>query len=101
MEDKWREPIPGDGVHRVSIDEREHTAIEGVLNVESFDDREIILETELGILTIRGEDLHIAKLDLDEGQFAVNGLVWSLEYSAVGQRGVKGKGKGLLDRLFR
>lgn len=101
MDDKWREPIAGNGAHHVSIEEREHTSIQGVLNVESFDDREIVLETDLGILTIRGEDLHIAKLDLDEGEFAVNGLIWSLEYSAVGQKGFKGKGKGLIDRLFR
>ncbi len=101
MDDRQRDRLAENGSHNLTIEDRERTAIQGVVNVESFDDREIILDTELGLLTIRGEDLHITKLDLDEGEFSVDGLIWSLQYSAIGKKGVAGRGKGLLERLFR
>ncbi len=47
------------GQHRLIIADREQVEVEGVLHVESFDDREITLGTILGTLTLRGEDLNI------------------------------------------
>ncbi|MGB4124865.1 MAG: YabP/YqfC family sporulation protein, partial [Dethiobacteria bacterium] len=46
------------GQHRLVIENREHTEITGVLHVDSFDDEEVIMETELGLLAVRGENLH-------------------------------------------
>ncbi|MCL6451291.1 MAG: sporulation protein YabP [Acetobacteraceae bacterium] len=90
------------GQHEVSIINREQVTIKGVVNVESFDDEEVILGTEVGTLAIRGEDLHIRQLDLAQGSFAVEGLVTALQYSQAPRgRGPRGKGKGLLDRLLR
>ncbi|MGI5823493.1 MAG: YabP/YqfC family sporulation protein, partial [Dethiobacteria bacterium] len=42
------------GRHRLVIDNRERLEITGVLNVDSFDDQEIVLETEQGLLAMRG-----------------------------------------------
>lgn len=86
--------------HEVAITNREKVLIRGVLHVESFDDKEVVLETPLGTLMLKGENLHIRQLDLDEGNFAVEGLVTGLQYSAAG-RDARDKGKGLLDRLLR
>lgn len=88
--------------HSVHIKNREETVIEGVLHVDSFDDEEIILDTEHGGLVLRGENLHIKQLDLETGRFQVEGLLQSLQYSA-GTRGRNGKGrpKGLFERLLR
>jgi len=92
-----------DGEHQVQIVNRERVLITGVLHVDSFDDQEVILDTDLGVLTIRGEDLHIRELSLEQGSFAVDGGIMGLQYSAAA-RGKKGKGSrrgGLLDRLLR
>lgn len=90
------------GGHEVTIVNREQMTIRGVLHVDSFDDGEVVLDTDLGTLTVRGEDLHIKQLDLEQGSFSVDGLVVSLQYAAVGRgRGPKGKGKGILDRILR
>ncbi len=86
--------------HKVSLVNRETANIEGVLNVDSFDDQEIILDTDLGLLTLRGEDLHIKQLNLDTGSLTVDGLINSIEYS-MEKGGIKDRGKGLLDRLLR
>ncbi|MGI6345107.1 MAG: sporulation protein YabP [Bacillota bacterium] len=89
-------------LHSITVTGREQVEVEGVLHVESFDDQEIILETELGMMAIRGEDLHIKQFSLDQGHLSVEGVVQTVEYLEGGiLRSGKGKGKGLLDRLFR
>lgn len=84
--------------HQLVLAERERLTLDGVLHVESFDDQEIVLETELGGLVIQGEDLHIKELNLEKGNLLVQGYVQSVEY--LGDSLSK-KGKGLLARLFR
>lgn len=84
--------------HQISLVEREKLSIDGVVNVESFDDREVILETDLGGLIIQGEELHIRELNLESSNLIVDGYVQSLEYTgdSLGKRG-----KGLLAKLFK
>lgn len=84
--------------HQVVLKGREQLAIEGVQNVESFDDQEILLETEVGMLVVRGEDLHIKELNLESGALQVEGFVRMMEYAGD----VPGKKKGgLMGKLFR
>ena len=92
----------GAGLHEVVIQNREKLFVRGVLHVESFDDRQIVLDTELGMLTIQGQELEIRQFDLESGDFAVEGTITALEYSAARPRDARGRGgKGLLDRLLR
>lgn len=85
--------------HEVMIHNREKVTIRGVLHVESFDDHEVILDTELGTMTLRGENLHIRQLDLDSGSFAVEGRVVGLQYTDG--RDARDRGKGFLEKLLR
>lgn len=89
--------------HNLTVVNREQVNITGVLHVDSFDDREIILETHLGSLVLRGEDLHIKQLDLETGDFVVSGLLHATQYgpSRRGRQGSKQAGKGLFERLLR
>lgn len=72
--------------------------ISGVLNVESFDAEEFLLETEMGFLTIKGANLHIKNLNLEQGLVAIEGLVNELAYV---DGGGSGKSKGFLGKLFK
>jgi sporulation protein YabP len=72
--------------------------ISGVLNVESFDAEEFLLETECGFLTIKGQNLHIKNLNLEQGLVAIEGLVNELAYVDAN---AQGKAKGLLGKLFK
>lgn len=100
MEDNKRRQ--GNQQHKLVIDNRECMEINGVVNVDSFDDEEIVLETEMGLLAIRGENLHIRHLNLEEGELNIEGFVLELAYSEErGSKGLGGKGKGFLERLFK
>ncbi|NLA11249.1 MAG: sporulation protein YabP [Firmicutes bacterium] len=89
----------GSGQHRLVIENREHTEITGVLHVDSFDDEEVIMETELGLLAVRGENLHIKHLNLDQGEIFIEGLLLELAYAENKQ--MRMRGKTLLERLFK
>jgi len=72
--------------------------ISGVLNVESFDSEEFLLETECGFLTIRGSNLHIKNLNLEQGLVAIEGLVNDLSYLDAN---APGKTTGFFGKLFK
>lgn len=74
--------------HNAIIEGREKLSITGVLDVESFDENEIIAETTRGAMIINGEDLRIEKLSIETGDAVVEGLVCCIEYSD--KRGQKG-----------
>lgn len=88
-------------LHRIVITNREQVSLEGVIHVDSFDDQEIILETELGMMAIRGEELHIKQLSLDNGQLSVEGVVRAVDYLEGGLVNAgKGRKRGFINRLF-
>ena len=65
-------------IQNIVLENREKLSISGVLDVLSFDDQIIIVETELGLLTIKGEDLRINKLSIDTSETIVNGNIMLL-----------------------
>ena len=85
--------------HKVLLVNRKTGAFSGVLDVLSFDVSEILLETELGMLLIKGHDLHVNRLSLEQGEIDVEGRIDALTYSDVK---TAGKQTGtLLGRLFK
>lgn len=83
--------------HKLMIDARKKSSITGVLDVISFDAKEVLLETELGILTIRGDELHVNRLTLEKGEIDLDGKMDSFSYS----ENKKSKEESLLKRMFR
>ncbi len=86
-------------IQNVIIENREKLSITGVIDVESFNDEAVIVDTELGVLIVRGEDLHISKLNLENAELNVEGDIISCEYSD--KDGSKGKGSGFFSKMFR
>lgn len=85
---KWR--------HQITLVDREEMAVDGVVSLGSFDEREVTMETEQGVLTVRGEGLNIKQLNLEKGNIAIEGTIKSLSYEdEVRQK------KGLLERLLK
>ena len=85
-----------ESAHHIILEEREHLAVSGVEEVESFDESTIVMYTCKGTLVVRGEGLHIEKLSLDGGDLKVEGAIDALSYEDSGRE----KG-GLFSRLFR
>jgi sporulation protein YabP len=87
------------GNHKVNLSGRQRAAITGVNDVLSFDAGEVLLQTEQGILMIRGDELHVNRLSLEKGEVDVDGRVDSLTYSDGGN--YSKSGESLLGRLFK
>lgn len=85
------------GRHTLHMDEREKIRIGGVLEVQSFDEEGVLMETTCGLLLLRGAGLHIGKLDLDEGDVIVEGTIDSMTYSD----GSLTEKHSILGKLFR
>jgi sporulation protein YabP len=84
--------------HKVVIDSREKVIITAVEDVDSFNENEVILLTNHGFITISGEDLHISKLNLEEGQLVISGTIQSVDYADHEEERSK---KGVFSRVFR
>lgn len=85
--------------HKVLLANRKSGAFSGVVDVLSFDVAEILLETELGMLLIKGHDLHVNRLSLEKGEIDIEGRIDSLTYSDVKSAGKQAE--SFLGRLFK
>jgi len=85
---KWR--------HQLTLVDREELVIDGVVSLGSYDEKEIAMETEQGVLMIKGEGLNIKQLNLEQGNIVVEGTVKGLSYEDD-QR----QRKGLLERFLK
>jgi sporulation protein YabP len=84
--------------HQITVIDREEITIDGVTNLGSYDDQEIVLETDQGMLILKGEDLSVKQLNLEKGNIIIEGFLKSLEYDDT--KGQK-KGKGFFERLLK
>ena len=85
--------------HKVVLNNRRSGTVTGVLDVLSFDINEILLETEQGMLMIRGNELHVNRLTLDKGEVDIDGRIDSFVYSDTAASGEKQE--SFFARLFR
>ena len=85
-------------IQNLILENRERLSITGVLDVLSFDDQVVIVETELGLLTIKGENLHINKLSIDTSEVVVEGEIFNLIYS---ENSLDNKQSGFLNKIFK
>ena len=85
--------------HKLVVNNRKTSLVTGVIDVLSFDLNEILLETEQGMLMVKGTDLHVNRLSLEKGEVDLSGSIDSISYSDVnaGNR----QGENLFSRLFR
>ena len=85
--------------HKVVLSNRKGGNFTGVLDVISFDISEILLETEQGMLNVKGKDLHVNRLNLEKGEVDIEGVIDALSYSQV-PVGVK-KPENLFGKWFK
>lgn len=86
-------------IQNLILENREKLTITGVVDVLSFDDQIVIVETQLGLLTIKGEELRINKLSLDSSEVIIDGEIFNLGYS---EAGVNKKSSGsILGKIFK
>ena len=84
--------------HKIVLNNRNQGNLTGILDVISFDENTIVLDTDMGLLTIKGKDLHVNRLSLEKGEIDIEGRTDSLVYSAGG--GAK-SGESFFAKLFK
>lgn len=85
--------------HKMILNNRKNCSLTGILDVLSFDTREVLLETELGMLTIKGQDLHVNRLSVEKGEVDLDGHIDSYTYTETSS--FHAKGESLFSRLFK
>jgi sporulation protein YabP len=81
----------------IFIEDRQKLTITGVELVESFNDNTIILTTVKGGIVVKGEGLNISKLNLEDGNVKIDGVVNGIAYSNK-EAGPKGN---FLGKMFK
>ena len=81
----------------VILENREKLSVTGVIDIHSFDDELVLAQTDLGIITIKGDDLKMNKLNLENNELIVEGQISAIAYSDV----VSSKKSGFMNKLFK
>lgn len=85
--------------HSINIVERKNMLITGVKKIESFDDEEFLMETIMGFLVLKGNDLELLKLDTLQGNVSIKGTLKSFSY--IDDNFKKEKESTFINRLFK
>ena len=85
-------------IQNLILENRGKLSISGVNDVLSFDDQVVMVETELGLLTVKGENLRINKLSIDTSEVIIEGDISYLAYSDKELEKNKGS---ILNKIFK
>jgi sporulation protein YabP len=83
--------------HEIHIDNRKKLDITGVTRVITFNEDIVILHTIMGVLNIKGRDMKVNKLNVDNGDMSIEGEVYSLVYNTKDAE----KKESILKKLFK
>ena len=84
--------------HACRLENRSAASLTGVREVVSFDENQVVVDTDVGLLTIKGKELHVSRLTVEKGELEVDGQVDSLAYSS--NEAYRKAGQSILTRLF-
>ncbi len=82
--------------HIIKLNDRKSIVISGIKKIISFDDKEFNLESIMGNIIIKGENLEMVKLDTIEGNVSIKGKVNSFSYTDI-----RAKEDSLIAKLFK
>lgn len=91
MDEKLKASVP----HNIILEGRKVLRMSGVCDVDSFDEQTVIAFTNMGELTVRGDDIHISKLNIDTGELSLEGNFYALSYTD------STKQSGFFSKLFK
>jgi len=85
-------------IQNLILESREKLNISGAIDVLSFDDQIVIIQTHLGLLTVKGEDLRISKLNIESEEVIIDGDISTMSYS---DKSYDKKESGFLSKIFK
>ena len=85
--------------HVLNVNDRKNIYITGVVKIDSFDDEEFLIETTMGYMALKGENLEITRLDTKDGIVSIKGMLISLSY--IEDLKTKNKEGNVFSKLFK
>lgn len=82
--------------HVVKIVERKSIILSGIKRVIDFDDKEFNLESNMGNIIVKGNNLEMIKLDTIDGTVSIKGTIDSMSYNEL-----KKGGESIMNKLFK
>lgn len=83
--------------HNIILENRKNLTVSAVKDVDSYDEKAIIMFTELGMLVVKGSDLHINRFNTQSGELVLEGSIDSLTYSEQEKR----TASSFMSKLFK
>lgn len=85
--------------HNIIMEDRHHLTVSGVEDIDSFDEQAVVIFTQMGELTVKGDDLHINRLSLEVGELLIEGEIYALIYSEKEEK--QSSSQGFFSKVFR
>lgn len=85
--------------HTCLLQDRTNVSLTGVREVVSFDENQVVMDTDQGLLTLKGKELHVSRLTVERGELDVEGTVDSMVYSS--NEAYRKAGQSVFARLFK
>lgn len=85
--------------HTCHLQNRSSVNLTGVREVVSFDENQVVMDTDMGLLTLKGKELHVSRLTVEKGEVDIAGTVDSLAYSS--NEAYRKSGQSVFKRLFQ
>ncbi len=83
--------------HEVRVVDRGLIYLSGIDKIISFDSEEFLLESVMGVILLKGENLEIVKLDTHDGIVSIKGVINSIVYDNDKKKDTE----SLLGKLFK
>ncbi len=83
--------------HEIKIVDRSLIYLSGIDKIISFDSEEFLLESVMGIILLKGENLEIVKLDTHDGIVSIKGVINSMTYD----NDKKKDSESIIGKLFK
>lgn len=80
MDNKNNTSLIDNNKSSINLENRKKLSLTGVIEVLSFDEEQISLNTNQGALNILGSNLRVNKLDVQNGDVVIQGLIKSMSY---------------------
>lgn len=86
------------GSHELKISDRREIFLTGIKKITSFDNEEFLMESNMGIILLKGHGLEILKLDTHDGNVKIKGKINSFSYL---DSDMKQNNEGFFSKLFK
>ncbi len=88
-------------VHHTILKQRESVEITGIQKINHIDQSVYVLQTVVGKMVIKGDNLEVYNLDLEKGELSVRGFVKGISYDDAFIEVAEKPKESFLKKLFK